>query len=414
MRAPHKSTLKCFCFLFIIFIPVVVNSATINVPSALAPTIQAGINLAVKGDTVLVANGIYKGPGNSDLDFKGKAITVQSTGGAANCTIDASQGVRGLWFHHQETAASVFSGFTITNGNAGIGDGGGVLCELSSSPTIRNCTISGNKGTLGGGIGCSNSSPQILNCRVEGNMASASGGGISCDLAASPMILSCRIDSNNSVLEGGGVSIDNQSSPIIFGSRFDFNGSVSSGGGLFIGLNSSPKITTCKIISNSSKVSGGGIAASFNSAPTILNSLIASNNSNVSGGGIDSYSASPIITNCTIDSNNSAAGGAIHSRFSSDRLTNSILTANYPNEIHTVSSGINVSYSDIRGGHTGIGNISADPKYVDRRAGDYRLGVGSPCINAGTNKAPGIMPARDLAGNPRIIAQTIDMGAYEF
>jgi hypothetical protein len=409
----HRLSLKYLTFLFVILIPALANSAIINVPSATAPTIQAGINLALKGDTVLVANGIYSGPGNSDLDFKGKAIVVQSVGGQANCRIDSSQGVRGFWFHNHETAASVVSGFTITNGNAGINDGGGVLCELSSSPTIRNCTISGNKGSLGGGIGCSNSSPQILNCRIESNMASASGGGIACDLGASPMILNCRIDNNNSVLEGGGVSVDNQSSPLIFGTRFEFNGSVSSGGGLFIGLNSSPKITTCKIISNSARSSGGGIATSFNSAPMILNSLIASNNSTISGGGIDSYSASPVITNCTIDSNTSGAGGAIHSRFSSDHLTNSILSANYPNEIKTVSSGLIASYSDVQGGYTGIGNIAADPRYVDHRAGDYRLKTGSPCINAGTNKAPGL-PGRDLAGNPRIIAQTIDMGAYEF
>src|SRR5436309_506423 len=56
---------------------------TINIPADY-PTIQAGINASSNGDTVLVAPGTY----NENIDFKGKAITVTSSGGATSTIVD--------------------------------------------------------------------------------------------------------------------------------------------------------------------------------------------------------------------------------------------------------------------------------------------------------------------------------------
>ena len=50
------------------------------------PTIQAAITAANPGDTVTVAPGVYSGPGNVNLDFGGKAITVKG----ANDVLDAA------------------------------------------------------------------------------------------------------------------------------------------------------------------------------------------------------------------------------------------------------------------------------------------------------------------------------------
>jgi len=58
-------------------IPSFALSAIIEVPKDYT-TIQAAINAAMKGDTVLVAPGIYK----ENIAFNGKAITVKSSGGA--------------------------------------------------------------------------------------------------------------------------------------------------------------------------------------------------------------------------------------------------------------------------------------------------------------------------------------------
>ena len=56
-----------------------------------------------------------------------------------------------------------------------------------------------------------------------------------------------------------------------------------------------------------------------------------------------------------------------------------------------------------------IGNIDADPLFVDPGNGDYRLMKDSPAIDAGT---PVDAPATDLDGNPRDALP--DMGAYEY
>ena len=120
--------ITCF-FILLYFCISSVFAATIRIPEDKA-TIQAGIDAAIDGDTVLVSNGTYQGNGNVNLDFKGKAITVKSSGGANNCVIDCQslERTRGIYFHNKETQSSIFDGFTIMNGNHS--SGGGILCKI--------------------------------------------------------------------------------------------------------------------------------------------------------------------------------------------------------------------------------------------------------------------------------------------
>ncbi|NOY50675.1 MAG: hypothetical protein GXO88_08960, partial [Chlorobi bacterium] len=62
-------------------------------------------------------------------------------------------------------------------------------------------------------------------------------------------------------------------------------------------------------------------------------------------------------------------------------------------------------------------NIDADPNFLGMWDHPYMISDNSPCIDAGTlaNLPDFIqMPEYDLAGNPRVVGDSIDMGAYEW
>jgi hypothetical protein len=60
----------------------------------------------------------------------------------------------------------------------------------------------------------------------------------------------------------------------------------------------------------------------------------------------------------------------------------------------------------------GESGISFNPGFVNPEAGDYRLTFSSPCIDKGWNAAN--LPSIDIAENPRIVNERVDIGAYEF
>jgi predicted outer membrane repeat protein len=81
-----------------------------------------------------------------------------------------------------------------------------------------------------------------------------------------------------------------------------------------------------------------------------------------------------------------------------------------------------VTYCDVQDGWPGMGNIDADPLFVDADGLDNVIGTiddnlrllgGSPCLDAGNNLAIPPSLTTDLDGNPRIINGIVDMGAYE-
>jgi parallel beta-helix repeat protein len=412
-------------------------------------TIQAAIDAAKCGDTILIGDGTYTGPGNRNINFRGKAITVRSENGPENCIIDCN-GTEvkphcGFYFRGREDANSILSGLTITNA---YGPGfwpaycrGGIYC-LDSSPTITNCTINGNKDT---GIHCRISSPTIKNCVISGNHR-----GIYCQ-ESTPKIIKCIISNNTSRDFGGGIYCKD-SSPKITNCTISTN--VGSPGGGIYCEGGNPEITNCTITANLSQPVGGGIlstssnptiakcAITGNSAwrgggiyfwggnPAITNCTISSNSAEYLGGGIRCYdNTSLTLANCTFADNSSPNGSALacdsyeQSNPSDLQLTNSILW-NGGNEIwNNDNSTITITYSDIQDDWEGEGNIDADPLFVEPVYwdvnglwvdGDYHLLPDSPCIDAGDPNYTAEPNETDLDGNPRVRGDAIDMGAYEY
>jgi len=151
-----------FCFLSFAF------GGIIHVPQD-QPSIQAGINTAANGDTVLVADSTYY----ENINFNGKAITVASYMIMDNDTT-----------HRDST---IINGGQPTNP-----DIGSVISFVSGEDTtsiIYGFTITGGRGTpyvpfsgqVGGGIFCNNSGCKILASKIINNTASgpsAYGGGL--------------------------------------------------------------------------------------------------------------------------------------------------------------------------------------------------------------------------------------------
>ena len=155
-------------------------SATINIPDD-HPTIQAGIDAASPGDTVLVTDGTYTGEGNRGIDFGGKNIVLKSENGPMATIIDCESIGRGINFHSGEDTIAVVDGFTIKGGYIFPGVGGGILCVNGSTPCIINCIIIDNNAggseytNIGGGGMYCNSSPKIINCLFRNNSSGVSG-----------------------------------------------------------------------------------------------------------------------------------------------------------------------------------------------------------------------------------------------
>jgi hypothetical protein len=107
--------LKMFATLSaVLLLAMAAHAETLLVPSQY-PTIQAGINASVDGDTVLVSPGTYV----ENIDFRGKAITVKSELGAVSTIIDGNQVASTVMFESGEDEDSILEGFTVTNGLGG-------------------------------------------------------------------------------------------------------------------------------------------------------------------------------------------------------------------------------------------------------------------------------------------------------
>ena len=224
----------------------------INVPADHS-TIQAGIDAAIDGDTVLVQPGTY----DEHTDFNGKNIVVGSlfltTGDASYISNTVITGgdykvYRVVYFAGGEDSTAVLSGFTITKDSTYFG---GIECDAGSGPTLMNLIVSSNTALLSfaGGITCKNgSSPTLVNIAIRGNEGDF-GGGIFCQNSRMKLV-NVTISDNSASIMGGGIWCYNSKMNLV-NVTIVWNTSPDKGGGIYYGGESEMTLVNTIVCNNS-------------------------------------------------------------------------------------------------------------------------------------------------------------------
>ena len=394
---------KILIVVFLIFCVSIISATIINVPDD-QPTIQAGINVAVDSDTVLVHLGTYV----ENINYNGKLITVaslflttQDTTFISQTIIDGNQNENTVTFENQENHDSKLIGLSIRNEFSNCY---GIKCH-NASPIINNNYIISTECF---GICISNSNVIIMD-----NKISLSLRGISIGENSSPSIINNKLYGNRI-----GISLYNDdypppfSSPYIYGNDIKCN-MIANSKGIYV-----CDSVDSDIISNKISNATCGIKITNNSYTEITSNLITHCNNGIE---VSAYNLN--LTNNSIIFNENY-GILITWPLDYDHfIYNCIIWGNdiglewgaHP----VVSNSCIQDYFPYYGIDNG-GNITNDPCFIDPENDDYGLQVISPCIDAGTIDTTGLfLPEYDLAGNPRITdgngdnSLIIDMGCYE-
>lgn len=173
------------------------------------PTLQAALDAARTGDTILVAAGIYQGDGNRDISMPNKSITIRSESGPTATVFDCEGTAQENHYHmsfdsHSENI--VVDGFTFRGAYS---NHGAVRCH-SASPTFANCIFTDNQATTSGGaMRCKGSSPLLQNCTMVGN-SSTVGAGLFLIAGSRPHLENCIIshsDRGEAIYASEGTSV---------------------------------------------------------------------------------------------------------------------------------------------------------------------------------------------------------------
>jgi len=432
--------------LFILGTNGIYAQKTVHVPGD-ASSIQAGINSASNGDTVLVAPGTY----TENINFMGKNITVASSGGAASTTIDGNNNGVVVTFASNETRQAVLNGFTIQKGGlpanpSTTATSDGILVQ-SADPTIINNMINNNRG-----YGIEISSGAAL---VQGNTISNTSTRYD-----PTQDFGCDYDDGSGISSQGAFS----DYSIIEDNTIEYNIAHCGGGGIRMYASPVLHILNNRILYNQTLANGGGGIYMVNGAQVwIVQNLIAGNIAGALGGGVDIQANSETNGNSgPVNSylvNNTIVGNTISpaldtSGFYTDGsqvgftgytsqtgLYNNLIisgdsynaiacdpTYSYLSKTPPVIDSSDVfSYTNNEfggwctaqaGTSAGVYKyISADPMFISKAGEPFHLGSVSPAAAAGDPAAP-YLPATDLDGAARTqtgssVASVVDLGVYE-
>ncbi len=196
-------------FLFVAIFSLSASAEIIPIMSDGTITIQEAIDSSSPGDIIELADGVFMGDGNRDLNFRGKPITIRSqSGDPTTCIIDSEgsdlENHRAFYFHGSEDSDSIVEGLTIRNGYHY--RSGGIYSFWHSTPTIRNCRFINNHGNDGAAL-CIEDEVTVENCWFESNVSSNRGGAVCVsftnDMGAVPTFTGCTFVNNTAGYYGG-------------------------------------------------------------------------------------------------------------------------------------------------------------------------------------------------------------------
>ena len=342
------------------------------------------------------------------------------------------------------------------NNNFATNYGGGMFNNFLSSPKLTDVTITGNGADYGGGMANFLASPTLTDVTITVNSAIYGGGGMF-NTFSSPTLTNVTITGNHAD-EGGGI-YNEVSGPTLTNGTIADNSAHTNGGGMY-NSGGSPKLTDVTITGNDADYGGGMYNSGHSSKPALTNVTITGNLANTSGGGMYNDNSSPTLTNVTITGNSAGNngsstgyGGGIYNFGSSNPILTNVTIAGNRAEIGGggiyIASGTSVirnsiiygnandDLTDLTGSvtwspdHNIIGLDDPNPLFMDPKdagsapttEGNYRLRKDSPAINAGDKSVydedqPPDLPdlsgiTTDVDGNPRIVGDNVDLGAYE-
>lgn len=226
--------------------------------------------------------------------------------------------------------------------------------------------------------------------------------------------------------EGGGIM--NQGTVAIVSSSIIGNHTIrSSGGGGIFNLEGEVSLNRSTVANNTSTGKGGGIL-NFDGL-ALTNSTISSNTASNDGGGIFN-SGTTTVTNSTISGNTADNGGGIASTSTAQILNTLIANNNLGPDCSGVVSSLGhnldsddscglTSSGDLPGTDPKLGplsNIGLSTAVHSLLTGNPSIGLaGSPAIDAGDDSVAGapLFISLDQRGEPRLLGQHVDIGAYE-